>query len=158
MTDSPTPPIPVVCDMTTATDTTEERLADYKRLFGTALVGRDHTDRGIRFRFSANAGIEELVRDLAEREHACCGFMFFEVTARDAEVCMDVWVTDDDTARVILAEYFQLPETLSEDAADLFARFANSGLDIVIEDDGVMRKATADDLGVPTRSEPESSA
>src|SRR5918996_4913829 len=65
---------PIVCDMTTGTDTAAERFADYQLLFATALTGRERTDDGIRFRFRAAPGLEDRVRDLAAREKACCAF------------------------------------------------------------------------------------
>ena len=45
--------------MTDATDTVAERLADYKHLYGTALVGRERIGEGIRFRFRAEPGAED---------------------------------------------------------------------------------------------------
>lgn len=125
------PSIPVVCDMTTATDTTEERLADYRRLFGSALVGRERTADRIAFRFAADDGVEALVRDLAASEHDCCSFMFFDVTATHGEVRMAVTVVDDDTAHAVLDEYHRLPESLAGTDAEMFARFADLGLDVI---------------------------
>ena len=63
-------PIPIVCDMTDAPDTTEERLAEYRGLFGGDLVGRERTDTGIRFLFRARPGLADEIRDLAAREKA----------------------------------------------------------------------------------------
>ena len=65
MTEQSTPTPPIVCDMTDARDTLAERVGEYERLFGEALVGREHTDTGIRFRFRADPGVEDWVRDLA---------------------------------------------------------------------------------------------
>jgi hypothetical protein len=140
-------PIPIVCDMTDAPDTADERLAEYHELFGTVLIGREHTDGGIRFTFRADPGVADHVRDLAAREKACCAFFDFVVDERDDVVTMDASVVDDPVARQILEEYYRLPDTLPGGTAALFARFAEQGLDIVIEDDGVMRPATHADLG-----------
>ena len=60
--------------MTDAPDTAIERLAEYEGLYTEALIGRERTDDGIRFRFRARPGLEEWVRDLAAREKACCAF------------------------------------------------------------------------------------
>ena len=37
---------PIVCDMTSATDTGPQRMAEYGRLFAQALVGRERTAGG----------------------------------------------------------------------------------------------------------------
>ena len=101
-------PIPIACDMTGAPDTLPERLAEYRRLFGTALVGRERTADGIRFRFRADDEVEAWVRDLAVREKACCGFFTFVVT-RDADaVTWDASVVDDDMARAVLDQFYDL--------------------------------------------------
>lgn len=120
--------VPVICDMSTAPDTRSERLAEYGRLFATALVGREKTAAGIRFRFRADAGVGEWVRDLAAREKACCAFFSFTVTAADGEVIWDASVGDDDIARAILEEFFLLPDTIGAGQATVEARAAARGL------------------------------
>lgn len=144
-------PIPIVCDMTDAPDTTEERLAEYRRLFGTDLTGRERTESGIRFRFAARAGLVDEIRDLAAREKACCAFFDFDIREHDDEITWDASVVDDPIARQILDEYYALPDTLAGSVAELFDRLADNGLEIVIDDDGVMRPATSTDLGIGTR-------
>jgi hypothetical protein len=39
--DIPTTTTPIVCDMTNASDTGPERLAEYQQLFTRALIGRE---------------------------------------------------------------------------------------------------------------------
>jgi hypothetical protein len=141
-------PIPIVCDMTDAPDTTDERLADYRRLFAGDLVGRERTDSGIRFRFRAREGLADEIRDLATREKACCAFFDFVVTEDEHEIIWDASVVDDPVACQILEEYYRLPDTLSDSTSELLERFATQGLQIVIEDHGVLRPATDDDLGL----------
>ncbi len=141
-------PIPIVCDMTDAPDTTDERLAEYHRLFGGDLIGRERTDTGIRFRFSARDGLADEIRDLAAREKACCAFFDFDIREHDDEITWDASVVDDPIARQILDEYYALPDNLSGSTADLFERFAKQGLEIVVDDNGVMRPATDADLGI----------
>lgn len=143
-----TQPIPIVCDMTDAPDTTEERLAEYRRLFSADLIGRQRTDRGIQFRFQARAGLAAEIRDLAAREKACCAFFDFEIAERGDEITWDASVVDDPIARQILDEYYALPDTLDASTAELFDRFSRQGLEIVIDDGGVMRPATNADLGI----------
>lgn len=143
-------PIPIVCDMTDAPDTTEERLAEYRRLFGADLIGRSRTDAGIQFRFRTRPGLAAEIRDLAAREKACCAFFDFVVREHDDEITWDASVIDDPIARQILDEYYALPDTLAGSVADLFDHFADRGLEIVVDDNGVMRPATNADLGIST--------
>ena len=125
--DIPPPDTPVVCDLTDAPDTGPERLAEYRHLFAAALLGRERTPGGVRFRFRADPGIEAWVRDLAAREKACCAFFAFAVTRVDGEVVWDAAVSDNEAARQILEEFYALPDT----GGDLDAchdRLADRGL------------------------------
>ncbi|MCR6488041.1 hypothetical protein M8542_34970 [Amycolatopsis sp. OK19-0408] len=99
---------PVACDMSTARDTPAERLAEYQRLFARALVARERTDVGIRFRFRADPGVEDWVRDLAAREKACCPFFGFDITAEASEVRWDAAVPDTEAARAVLEDFYAL--------------------------------------------------
>jgi len=111
MTDPPTSDAPIACDMTGAPDTPEQRLAEYRRLFTTRLLGRQRTEAGVRFRFADQPGLAEWVQDLSDREHACCPFMFFEVAGHGGELWWDVTTVDDDTARLALDGLYDLPES-----------------------------------------------
>lgn len=125
--------VDIVCDMTTAPDTDAERSAEYRRLFTTALTGRERTGTGIRFRFLDADGVEDWVRDLAEREQSCCAFFTFTVTRAGGEVLLDGAVVDDDTARAVLEEFYSLPDTLQQGALtpqQVDARFERHGLAI----------------------------
>jgi hypothetical protein len=51
--------------MTDSRDTAAARVTEYERLFSQVLTGRARTDAGIRFRFRADPGVEDWVRDLA---------------------------------------------------------------------------------------------
>lgn len=103
----------VACDMSGAPDTLAERAAEYRRLFTQALTGRERSEAGIRFRFRADPGVAEWVRDLADREKACCSFFNFTVAADHEEVRWDASVIDDVIARRVLAEFYWLPELLA---------------------------------------------
>lgn len=140
------PTQPVVCDMTDAPDTATQRMAAYERLFATALSGRERTTNGIRFRFRSSAGIEEWVRDLAAREQACCAFFTFAITRHGDELWWDASVVDDDIARQILNEFFQLPDTVTQGAQIVHDRCIDKGLRVVINDGGTRRPATRADL------------
>ena len=146
MSRDPNPPI--VCNMTDAPDTGTERLAEYHDLFTTALVGRERANDGIRFRFRADPGLFDKVQDLAAREKACCAFFVFDVREVDGEVWWDSTVIDDAIARQILDEMYQLPESAGDGLDALFDRFSSQGLDFVTAEDGVLRPATAEELGL----------
>jgi len=122
---------PIVCDMTDAPDTGEQRLAEYRRLFTDALAGRERTAEGIRFRFRAAPGVEAWVRDLAAREKACCAFYGYTVTAVGDEVHWDCAVPDDDTARAVLDEFYALPDRLDVTYDGLRERATDLGLEII---------------------------
>jgi hypothetical protein len=98
--------------MSSAPDTPVQRAGEYRRLFSQALTGRDRSEAGIRFRFRADPGVAEWVRDLAAREKACCAFFTFTVTADNREVRWEASVIDDESARRVLAEFYRLPDTL----------------------------------------------
>jgi hypothetical protein len=143
-----TPIPPIACDMTRATDTGEERLDTYRRLYADALVGRERTETGIRFRFAADPGIEQRVRDLAALEKDCCAFFDFTISPVGDEVHWDASVVDDDLARRILDEMYELPDTLGLGNAQVFERFTSQGLEVVIDDGVTYRRATTAELGL----------
>jgi hypothetical protein len=144
-----TQPIPIVCDMADAPDTTEERLAAYAQLFTDALVGRERTPGGAnRFRFRATPGIEDRVRALAAKEKACCAFFDFTITPHGDEVWWDATTVDDPIALQILDELYRLPDTIGHGVAALFDRFAAKGLRIITDDNGVMRPASPEEPGI----------
>jgi hypothetical protein len=114
---SPVTTTPIVCDMTDAPDTAEERTAEWGRLLAAAFTGRERTDGGVRLCLRADEGIEAWVRDLAAWDKACCPFLDFTVTTAPGEVRWDVTVADgtvmdDDMARTIMDEFHNLPDTI----------------------------------------------
>ncbi len=108
--DSPDPPI--ACSQTSSPGAVAERMAEYRRLFRHALLGRSRTPAGIRFRFRRDPGVQQWVSDLARREQECCPFFRFRVYARNGEVWWDAAVMDDEAARQILGRFYRLPDTL----------------------------------------------
>jgi hypothetical protein len=84
------PDAAVACDMTGAEDTLADRLAEYRRLFDHALLGRISTDTATTFRLAARPGVQEWVLDLVRREAACCPFLSYEVDLADDQV---LWTT-----------------------------------------------------------------
>jgi hypothetical protein len=106
MSDAP----PIACDMSNAPDTPEQRLDEYARLFETAFVGRQRTQSGVRWRLSAEPGIEAWARDLAAREDACCTFMQNTITVVGEEVLWDAATIDDPAAHSVLDLFYELPD------------------------------------------------
>jgi hypothetical protein len=122
--------ISVACDMTTAPDTPEQRVAEYGRLFGRHLLGREHTAEGIRFRLRADDGVEAWVRDLSVREKACCPFADFAINTVDGEVRWDITVIDDDLAREVLEEFYRAPETVGDGWPAMAERLTDRGFTV----------------------------
>src|SRR5262245_5803071 len=131
---------PIVCDMTNATDTGPERMQEYQRLFAQHFVGRERTAAGIRFRFRADEGVEAWVKDLAAREKACCPFFDFAIASDAEQVHWDAWVVDDDIARAILDEFYNLPENFAGGVEGMEERLTERGLQIV--HDGPLTEVT----------------
>ncbi|WP_395108305.1 hypothetical protein [Actinomadura sp. SCN-SB] len=129
--------------MSTAPDTGPERMAEYERLFTQALIGREKTEQGIRFRFRAEQGIEDWVGDLAAREKACCPFLTSTITRSADQVRWDITTIDDDLARAVLAEYYALPDTIGQGVGVINDRLDKIGLRVIGD------RATAD---LPTPS------
>jgi hypothetical protein len=133
---------PLVCDLTGAPDTAEERLAEYGRLFAQALTGRDRTDERVRLRFRADDGVEAWVRDLAAREKACCAFLDFAVGTGGDEVWLDVSVTasvtDPVMARASLDVFYDAPDTVAGGVAGMVDRLAEGGVETTINETGTV--------------------
>jgi hypothetical protein len=140
----PTTTPPIVCDMTSAPDTGPERLLEYRRLFGQALIGRERTATGIRFRLRADDGIEAWVRDLVAREKACCAFFNFDIRTDGDEVHWDTTVVDDDIARDILEEYYALPDTVGDGLEAFESRLTDRGLRFIPNPDGTVTQVVRD--------------
>jgi hypothetical protein len=103
---------PVAC----TADLSNERgvraqLDGYRSAFA-ELAGTERFAGGFRWRFRARPGLEAELRQLAERERGCCGFLGFELTRSGDEI---VWeATAPAGAESVLDEFFRLPERLGE--------------------------------------------
>ncbi len=153
--DDTTTRTPIACDLTTATDTGPERFLEYERLFTQALVGRERTVEGIRFRLRADDGVEAWVRDLAAREKACCAFFDFRITTDGDEVRWDATVVDDDMARDILDEFYALPEKFADGLDGFERRLTERGLEFIGNATGTItevRRAIDAESGKPATS------
>ena len=116
------PNAPIVCDVTTAADTPEDRLAEYGQLFAHALVDSSRTARSTVFQFAAKPGVREWILDLVTRESACCRFLSYSITGNDDRI---EWATSgDDTAavRAILDEIHAAPAMLATTTTESQAR------------------------------------
>jgi hypothetical protein len=137
---------PIVCDLTDAPDTAEERMAEYGRLFAQALAGRERTERGVRLRFRAGAGVEAWVRDLAAREKACCPFYDFGVLATGGEVWWDISLVDgvaaadDGMARTMLDEFYHAPDNVAGGVAGMKERLADGGYAVTTNESGTVMR------------------
>ena len=125
--------IPIMCDLSGAPDTPAERIDAYRRLFDDALVARDRTVDGIRFRFRADSGLEDRVRELARLETQCCAFFAFAINVAGGEVLLDATVVDDDSARAVLDQFYHLPESIGAAMPTVHERFAEAGLRFVVD-------------------------
>jgi len=132
----------IVCDMSDAPDTGQERLAEYARLFKSALVSRERTREAMRWWLRNDEGIEAWAKDLAARENACCAFMTTTVTVAGDRVLWESTTIDDPVAREVLDMMYELPEQRWTDAGQAYARFTDEiGVPIVISDGPVVRPA-----------------
>jgi hypothetical protein len=126
---------PIVCDMSTARDTPDERMAEWGELFDLALLSRERRTDAVVFAFRADPGRREQLEDLARREHACCPFLDLRLEADDDEL---VWTTSnvlsgDEGASidVFLDALHDLPEQAVSDMEGLLGRLADRGLKVV---------------------------
>jgi hypothetical protein len=92
------PGTPIACDMSTADDTPEERLLEYRRLFEAALLRRERRADNVSFWFRTEPGLREALEALARREAACCPFLGYRVEAAGDEL---VWTTTGDDRAAI---------------------------------------------------------
>jgi len=106
---------PIACDMSTARDTPEQRLAEYAELFEQALLGRERRADCVVFLLRDAPGIREQVDDLAHREHACCPFLDYHVETAGDHVIWTITnpVTGDerDGVEAVLDAFHALPTT-----------------------------------------------
>jgi hypothetical protein len=120
---------PITCDMTSAPDTPEERIAEYRRLFAHALILRERTPDAVVFTFAAKPGVAEWVADLARRESACCPFLSYEVAVAAEGV---VWRTSSQAgpdAQAILDEFHGLPEQTPDGLPGMLQRLRGRGVE-----------------------------
>lgn len=111
-------------------------MAEYGRLFEHALIGSDRVANAVIWRFTARAGVEAWVRDLADREAACCPFLDYTVTDHDGQVTYTIAGDDDPTVQAILDEVHNLPDQIAAGPTGLLDRLGSAGLDIHTDETG----------------------
>ena len=126
---------PIACDLSTATDTPDGRLAEYGRLFERALVRRERTEDAVVFAFRATPGTREQAEDLAHREAACCPFLDYRVETAGQEVTFTITNPSTGMARAdadaTLDVFYALPDHAGSDHAGLLERLAGGGVRVI---------------------------
>lgn len=131
------PKQPLVCDMTDAPDTPQERMSEYGRLFDHALIGRERNGAGLIFRFEPRPGVYEWIRDLSQREAACCPFFDYTISTTDNDEITWLIATDGDpVAESILDEMYRLPDIITDGFPGLLRQLDTIGLTVTTSDDG----------------------
>jgi hypothetical protein len=98
------------------------RLEEFRDVFQRGLIGADRLEGGFRWRFRAVPGLEDDLRALAGREHACCRFFTFELFTADEG--REIWweIRAEPEAAPVVEEFYRLPDQLAApDAAALDA-------------------------------------
>ena len=84
--------------MSTAEDTPEERLREYRVLFDRALLRHERRPGATVLTFRGDPGTRAAVEDLARREAACCPFLDYRVETAGAEL---VWTISGDSEETL---------------------------------------------------------
>jgi hypothetical protein len=124
------PSAQIACDLTDASDTADERIAEYGRLFQHALAGSERTPDAVELRFAAKPGVAEWVADLALREAACCPFMSHHVSADGTHVIWRASSQAGPAAQAALDDLHGLPERFGDGFKEFLERFAARGFTV----------------------------
>lgn len=126
------PGAPIACDMSGATDTADERIHEYGRLFGHALVDRNRREDAVEFKFAAKAGVHEWVADLAAREARCCPMLTYRVSNDGQHVRYEIILGAEHSSnpelQASLDEIYALPERHTDGARGFYDRLAPHGV------------------------------
>jgi len=125
-----TPGAAIACDLTGASDTADERIAEYGRLFAQALIARDRSADAVEFAFAPMAGVAEWVADLARRESACCPFFSYRVSVHDQRVVWRISSQAGPAAQATLDEFYAGPERFGDGMTGLLDRLADRGFTV----------------------------
>jgi hypothetical protein len=126
------PDAPIVCDMSSAEDSPDERLREYGQLFERALRRRERRGDSVVFVFRATPDTRRAVESLARREAACCPFLDYRVETVDDEVLYTITnpITGEGRAAVDvgLDAIYALPDHAGSDFAGFVDRLADQGV------------------------------
>ena len=126
------PDAPIVCDMSSADDTPDERLREYGQLFERALLRRDRRDDSVVFVFRATPDTLRTLESLARREAACCPFLDYRVETDDDEVIYTITnpITKEERAAVDvgLDAVYALPDHAGSGFEGFLGRLADEGV------------------------------
>lgn len=104
---------PIVCTADLADKPTLQGQIDGYRAAFAHLVRTERFSGGVRWVFRKHADLETHLKQLAEKEHQCCRFFSFEITAAGEQI---VWETRArDAAGSVLEFFSELPERLKEE-------------------------------------------
>ena len=107
------PGAPIACDMSTASDTPEERLAAYRATVRARAAAARAARRRGRVRVPRRRRTRAAVEDLARREAACCPFLDYRVEAARRRGDLDDQQPDHRDERasvdVVLDAFYALP-------------------------------------------------
>jgi hypothetical protein len=110
---SPRPDEPIACTFDVSdTRAVQAHMDEYRAAF-THLIATERFPGGFRWRFRAQPGLDARLRSQAEREHACCSFLAFELSTDGQEIIWDIRA--DERAASVLEELSRLPERLREE-------------------------------------------
>ena len=127
--------VPIVCDMSAAEDTPDERIAEWGELFDRALLGRERRPDSVVLSFKDESGTREQVEDLARRDHACCPFLDYriETTGEGVRLTTSNVVTGEERASidVFLDTLYDLPDQTRPDMASFTGDLADRGVNMV---------------------------
>jgi hypothetical protein len=118
---------------------------------GLGLLGADRGEGDLDLAGVLGVGLElERGAEIPAADEAVWGLGYgfdFSVTAHD-DIWWDATTIDDPIARQILDELYRRPDTVDEGVAAHFGRFDQQGLRVVTNDDGFMRPAAPEELGI----------
>jgi hypothetical protein len=97
---------------TLPTDERPIRLAEFDDLFASAVRSVDRDGTRVRVGLSGDSGLSDRVRDLTERESACCSFFTFTLDGDDSDLTLEITVPP---------EYLDILVALAERARGLSA-------------------------------------
>jgi hypothetical protein len=117
--------------MTDAEDILVDRVAEYRRPFEHALLGRESTETATTFRFADRPGVRKWLLDLVRREAARCPFLSYEVDVESSDDRPKIaWTTSGGVGAsdmAMLDEFLGGPAQPDIDSASIALRLEERG-------------------------------